>query len=107
MSVTYVAGVFSFAYALIRFWEPMILKALKETLCCKKKRKTDDLYQENTLNSFLNSAVNIELVVLMLRGITQSMKQREKLLGCDAKAMIDSTGTFEDSLSIKVPMKKI
>jgi hypothetical protein len=59
--------------------EPYVLRNFREDFCCKKKNKASRYHQnrlqfsKESLCSFMNSAVNIEFVYLILVGINKFM----------------------------------
>jgi len=57
---------------LIRVTEPYVREVLKEIIC-KKKSAMKNKYAEQSLDSFVNSAMNIEFVYIILKGINYYM----------------------------------
>ena len=59
---------------IIRLSEPIVFAAFKNAICrcrcCMKNRNNDDVLEKDSLNSFLNSAMNTDYVILILGGIT-------------------------------------
>ena len=63
--------------AFLRLREPYIFNELLRVCRIKRKRQRDKLgdnYSEESLNSFLNSAYNIEFVSVILKGMNKHMK---------------------------------
>jgi len=71
-----------FIYSYFRLSDPIVTNAVKDLFTCKKRveksfkaerpstSKMDDLLLEDTLSSFLTSQLNVELVYVILTGIT-------------------------------------
>jgi hypothetical protein len=56
---------------IVRLSEPLVWKNLTQKLCCRKKKRVS--FSSSSLNSFVNSAMNIEFVCLILSGVTECM----------------------------------
>ena len=60
--------------ALIRMWEPYVKDSFKKDflrcICTKNKKMSKQKFKSMSLNLFLNSAINIELVFIILSHIT-------------------------------------
>lgn len=75
-SILFSLGIF---LAAIRIVEPYVLKNFKQDMLCKRRSKIVRLdlnkmqFSKESLCSFLNSAVNIEFVYLILVGINKFM----------------------------------
>ena len=65
-----------FALMCVRIFEPYMFMALKESFCCFKTNQKKK-YSSESLGSFVNSAMNIELVCLILVGVRHYMKSEE------------------------------
>jgi hypothetical protein len=72
-------AVVSILASFARLSEPFILQTLKEQLCCCKSKKKLDLSSEN-LNTFMNSAMNIEFVLLILKSVRNFMNRDPALM---------------------------
>ena len=57
----------------IRVSEPLIWHELKKSFCKSTLKK--QIYSDEALSSFLNSAINVEFVYLILNGVKQSIDQ--------------------------------
>lgn len=57
---------------IIRVTEPYVMEVIKE-IFCRKKSKMKNKYAERSLDSFLNSAMNIEFVNIILKGVKNYM----------------------------------
>jgi len=75
--------------ALVRFLEPFVLqefiasfwKTLRSLRCQKEKKKRKRVrYSHEPLCAFVNSAMNIEFVYLILLGINNFMDNREAIM---------------------------
>jgi hypothetical protein len=68
---------------LLRICEPFVYKKLKrqlQQLFFKDKYKAQKIdYSKDSLNSFLNSALNIEFVSLILQGVTNTMDSQIRI----------------------------
>lgn len=63
-------------------YEPMIKTSVKadiDKFCCRNKQPSKCVYANETLDSFLNSALNIEFVYLLLLGIKTYYKRVKEL----------------------------
>jgi hypothetical protein len=61
--------------SLIRLCEPFVWNALKAQMRCKAQKKAK--YSTDSLNSFVNSAMNVEFVCLILVGVCTFMKEQQ------------------------------
>ena len=61
-------SVLSISSSLIRLEEPYVRKTLFKFLGCRKRNKKQTL-SDDSLNSFLNSAMNVEFVYLILESV--------------------------------------
>jgi hypothetical protein len=59
-------------FILIRVSEPYVQEILKEIIC-KKRSKMKKKFAEQSLDSFMNSAMNIEFVYIILKGVKNYM----------------------------------
>ena len=68
-----------FPLAMTRILEPYVFQVVKkDILCCFYKKKAKKYkYSTQSLNSFLNSAMNIEYVSLILLGINNFMSVKD------------------------------
>ena len=57
--------------AIVRINEPYVYQQMKKALCRKSKSSKKVKYSDNSMLSFLNSAMNIELVYFILVGINK------------------------------------
>lgn len=75
--------------ALIRMWEPYVRESFKQDFmrCCRSKKKSKLKYKSMSLNLFLNSAINIELVYIILSRITNFLENL---------AIVESDEQFDD-----------
>ena len=73
---TFVLSSTAILSALVRLSEPYVFYTLKEQICCTKVKKRKK-YATNTLNSFINSAMNVEFVCLILSGIRSMFEVRK------------------------------
>ena len=60
--------------AYIRLGEPYVWQSLKQTICGKNHIEKRVKFSEESLNSFLNSALNIEHVYIILTGINKHLE---------------------------------
>ena len=60
----------------IRLGEPYVWQSLKQTCCGKNHIEKRVKFSEESLNSFLNSALNIEHVYIILTGINKHLENR-------------------------------
>ena len=77
--------------AVVRFREPYVWTKFTNSfkkLCCKKKRNKEHLFANESLCSFINSAMNIEFVYLILIGINNHMEDLGKNYG-DHKQLLE------------------
>jgi hypothetical protein len=66
--------------ALICLFEPFVWYEFKKSLFCVKKTKKN-AFNQDSLETFLNSAMNIEFVYLILVGVNSHLDQRNMLKG--------------------------
>ena len=62
-------GLSSLFVALVRVSEPIVWRALMQGLTCGRVRVKFDKYEDDSLSSFVNSAMNTEYVMLIVGGI--------------------------------------
>jgi len=65
-----IASFVIFPEFLIRLTEPYALQTVKEIVC---KKKGTQQYADQSLDSFLNSAMNIEFVCIIIKGVNNYM----------------------------------
>ena len=66
--------------ALICLFEPFVWYEFKKSLFCVKKTQKN-AFNQDSLETFLNSAMNIEFVYLILVGVNSHLDQRNMLKG--------------------------
>lgn len=72
---TYICCLGCLILVVIRLREPFIYKEVKRFFRCSKPKKSQ--YSKKAQTSWLNSAINVEYVVLILEGISAVLKHRE------------------------------
>ena len=78
VSTRYAVGVSAIILVAIRVSEPFIWQELKR-ICTRSKPKMH-MYQTKSLTSFLNSTINVEYVVMILKGISAVLEHREVIV---------------------------
>lgn len=73
-----------FVLSLYRLSEPLVWKTLKDklmfVLCCGcKKPEADSIEEADTLETFLATSYNVELVYVILKGITSFSKEQHRI----------------------------
>jgi len=69
-----------FILSLYRLSEPLVWRTLKDvfiyTICCGRRRiNKEQVNEAETLNAFLATSYNVELVYIILKGITSFSKE--------------------------------
>ena len=73
-----------FILSLYRLSEPLVWKALKDklmfVLCCGRRQpEADSVEEADTLTTFLATSYNVELVYIILKGITSFSKEQHRI----------------------------
>jgi Na+/proline symporter len=73
-----------FILSLYRLSEPLVWKTLKDklmfVLCCGKRQpEADSIEEADTLTTFLATSYNVELVYVILKGITSFSKEQHRI----------------------------
>ena len=80
---TFLLCALGFILSLYRLSEPLVWKTLKDTLgfvlCCGKRRRGDTHEEADTLTAFLATSYNVELVYIILKGITSFSKEQHRI----------------------------
>jgi hypothetical protein len=73
-----------FILSLYRLSEPLVWRTLKDififTICCGRRRRDKEHVDEaETLTAFLATSYNVELVYIILKGITSFSKEQHRI----------------------------
>lgn len=73
--INYIIGIIGLFVALVRMSEPIVWHALCEAICPSRIAMRHEKYDDDSLSSFLNSAMNTEYVILIVGGLQHFFKE--------------------------------
>ena len=106
--MNYLISIIGLFVALIRISEPIVWQALCDAISCSSKKTGHEMYDDDSLSSFLNSAMNTEYVILIVGGIQHFFKEQkgDKLKSTPSMVLGESTSSISHQFTT-VHVKKI